>query len=86
MGFLAILIQIAVGVIAGFYFVKVIKKPIFGQLWGAIIVGVIGGVLFGFFSKNITKILVENPLAVDFIGTFFGAFLLIWVFSKIAHQ
>jgi uncharacterized membrane protein YeaQ/YmgE (transglycosylase-associated protein family) len=86
-GILGILIQIGLGAFAAFYYVKIIKRPVFGHLWGAMIVGVIGGVLGGFFLKYITKFLVEPPyIPVDFVATLFGAFLLIWVFSKLAHQ
>ncbi len=81
-----ILIQIIVGGIAGFYYVRIIKRPVFGNLWGSIIVGVIGSVLGGFFLDRIIGFLVQNPLTVDFVATFFGAFLLIWLFSKLAHQ
>ncbi len=81
-----ILIQLGVGALAGFLYVKVLKKPVFGQLWGALIVGVIGGVLGGFFLNNVTKFLVLNPLTVDFIATLVGAYILLWLLSKLHHQ
>jgi uncharacterized membrane protein YeaQ/YmgE (transglycosylase-associated protein family) len=84
---IGILIIVIVGALAGLYYVKVIKKPVFGHLWGAIIVGVIGSVLGGYFLDFIIKFMVNNTLfSVDFVATFFGAFLLIWIFSKLAHQ
>ncbi len=81
-----ILIQIAVGFIAGFFYVRIMKKPVFGNLWGAVAVGIPGSVLGGFFLDRIFGFLVLNPLTVDFVATFFGSFLLIWLFSKLAHQ
>ena len=81
-----ILVQIICGALAGFYFVKLIKRPVLGDLWGAIIVGVIGSVLGGFFLDKIFVFLVDNFFTVDFIATFFGAFLLIWLYSKLAHH
>ncbi len=84
---LTIPIQMIVGALAGIYYIKVMKKPIFGNFWGAVIFGVIGGILGGFFLglTNITKLLSNNTLSVDFIATLFGAFALLWLFSKIAH-
>ncbi len=81
-----ILIQMLVGAIAGFYYVRIIKRPVFGNLWGAIIVGVIGSVLGGFFLDKIMPYLINNPLSVDFVACFLGSFFIIWIFSKMAHQ
>lgn len=81
-----ILIQIAVGALAGFLYVKVLKKPVFGGIWGALIIGVVGSVLGGFFLNRITNILILNPLTVDFIATLAGAYVLLWVLGKLAHQ
>lgn len=81
-----ILIQIGVGALAGFLYLKLLKKPVFGNLWGALIVGVIGGVLGGFFLNGITQFLILNPLTVNFIATLLGAYVLLWVFSKLVHQ
>lgn len=81
-----ILIQIGVGALAGFLYVKVLKKPVLGHMWGAIVVGVIGSVLGGFFLNRVTYFLVNNPLTVDFVATLFGAYILLWLLSKLAHQ
>ncbi len=82
---IGILIQIAVGIAAGYFYIKVVKRPVLGNFWGAAIVGIIGGVLGGFSLKYITYFLVLNPLAVDFVATLAGSFFLIWLFSKLAH-
>jgi len=81
-----ILIQMLVGALAGFYFVKVIKRPVLGNIWGAIIVGVIGSVLGGFFLDTIIKYMVNSFFAVNFVAALFGGFFLIWVFSKLTHH
>ncbi len=83
----SLLIQMVVGALAGLYYLKVIKKPMFGQFWGAVVFGVLGGILGGFFlgSLEITQFLVKNSLNVDFVATLVGAFALLWLFSKIAH-
>ncbi|OHD53673.1 MAG: hypothetical protein A2Y33_07060 [Spirochaetes bacterium GWF1_51_8] len=87
---LGILIMVAVGALCGIYYVKVLKKPMIGHLAGGIIIGVIGSVLGGFFLgmlEPVFKWLISNPpLNVNFIATFAGALLLVWVFSRISHQ
>lgn len=87
--FIGILLQILIGIGAGFYFVKLIKRPVLGHVWGGIIVGVIGSVVIGFFLNTfgIFKWLeANNPFSVDFLANGFGAFLLIWIFSKLTHH
>lgn len=81
-----ILIQIALGAIAGWYYIKIMKRSVFGNLWGAIVVGIIGSVLGCIALDGIFTYLINNPLTVNFVAAFFGAFLLIWIFSKLAHQ
>lgn len=87
---LSTLISIAVGALFGIFYVKVLKKPVLGNLWGGIIIGIVGGVLVGnLLTKLIPhlRFLIDNELNVDFVATFIGAFLLIWVFHKITkHQ
>ena len=87
-GLSIILIQIGVGALTGLFYLKLLKKPVIGNLWGALIIGVIGGVLGGFFFGTLTKItyfLTTNVLSVDFIATLAGSFLLLWFASKLAH-
>lgn len=81
-------IQMVVGALAGIFYIKIMKKPMFGQFWGAVVFGIVGGILGGYFLGSLTEItqfLVKNFLSVDFIATLFGAFALLWLFSKIAH-
>jgi uncharacterized membrane protein YeaQ/YmgE (transglycosylase-associated protein family) len=92
MPLVTLLIQMIVGALAGIFYLKVMKKPMFGQFWGAIIFGVIGGILGAYFlgtininNQSITQSLIKNPLSVDFLATIFGSFALLWLFSKISH-
>lgn len=85
MKLVSIAIQVLVGIVSAFYFIKIIKKPVFGNLWGAIVVGIIGSVLGGFFLNKFIDILVNNGLTVNFVACFIGAFFFIWLVSKITH-
>ncbi|MGC8765277.1 MAG: hypothetical protein ACP5QT_05260 [Brevinematia bacterium] len=82
---LSISIQVLVGIVSGVYFVKVVKKPVFGHIWGAMVVGIIGSVLGGFFLDKIIEFMVNNILTVNFVACFIGAFFFIWLISKITH-
>jgi len=82
---ISISIQMLVGVLAGIYFVRFIKKPVFGHIWGAVVVGIIGSVLGGFFLDRIVEIMVNNNLTVNFVACLVGAFFFIWLVSKITH-
>jgi len=85
---ISLLVKILVGVGSGFFVVKVLKKEIIGHLWGAIIIGVIGSILGSFIDPIIAKMgfLITNDLNVNFVAAFLGAFVLIWVFTKLGHQ
>ncbi len=82
---ISISIQIIVGLVSAFYFIKIIKKPVFGGMWGAIVVGVIGSVLGGFFLNKVIDFMVNNMFTVNFVACFVGAFFFIWLVSKITH-
>jgi uncharacterized membrane protein YeaQ/YmgE (transglycosylase-associated protein family) len=77
-----ILIQIAISALVGFIYFKTSKKTLLGNLWGAIIVGVIGGVLVSLGLTQINKWL--SFFTVDFVSTVFGALILLWVFAKLS--
>lgn len=83
---LKILILVSVGALAGFFFVKVLKKPVLGHMWAGIVIGIIGGVLGGFFLDQIILFLAKNSIDVNFVASLVGAFSLVWVFSKVSVQ
>ena len=82
--------SIGVGVISGLFFNKLLKKKTFGDIWGAMIVGVLGSVLGGLVLDKIIlfllEVLAKNPLDLNFIGAFIGAFVLVWLLSKISEK
>ena len=82
-------VMVVVGAFCGFFYVKILKKPMIGHLVGGIIVGIIGSVLIGYFLGLLEGVflwLITNPLHVNFFSTFAGGFLLVWIFSRVSHQ
>ncbi len=80
-----ILILVALGAAAGFFYVKVLKKPVLGHLWVGVVIGIIGGVLGGFFLDWII-VQLTGLFDVNFVASLLGAFGLVWVFSKVSVQ
>jgi uncharacterized membrane protein YeaQ/YmgE (transglycosylase-associated protein family) len=73
--------------VAIFYYF-ILKKPMLGKFWGAIIVGFIGSFLGGvinFFFKDFFKIL-ENFNNVNVISAVLTALILLWVLSKVSSH
>lgn len=83
------LVLIAVGALAGLFVVKVMKKPILGNVWGGIVIGILGSVLGGFFLDRLImmlKFLLTNPINVNFVASTIGALVVLWIFYKISKQ
>lgn len=86
---LSIIVLIAVGAISGLLYVKVFKKKMIGNVWGALIIGVVGGSLIGFFIIKFERwipVVTDNKITVGFSAALVGAFFLLWVFSKISPE
>lgn len=83
------LILFAVGALAGLFVVKVMKKPILGNVWGGVVIGIIGSVLGGFFLDPLIMLLsflLTNKLNVNFVASTLGALIVLWIFYKISKQ
>ncbi len=83
---LAIGIQILIGFLVAFWFVRIMKRRFLGGLWGATVVGIIGSVLGGFFLNDVFVWMVNNITTVNYVATFTGAAFLIWGFSRMTHE
>lgn len=80
------LIYIGIGLACAVYFAFVLKRPILGRLWGAIIVGVIGSFLGGIADQLFAPLIAKlaDFQSVNLIAAFLGAMLLIWILSKVS--
>ncbi len=80
------MIYFLIGFSLALYFVFILKKPLLGNFWGALVVSVVGAFLGGivefFFSDIIAK--MSNLLnAVNIFPPIITSLLLLWIFSKV---
>ncbi len=77
---------ITVGLACALYFAFVLRKPVLGRLWGAIVVGVIGAFLGGIVDQLFAKLIEElsDFNSVNLIAAFLGSMLLIWVLARVS--
>jgi uncharacterized membrane protein YeaQ/YmgE (transglycosylase-associated protein family) len=77
---------ITVGLACALYFAFVLKKPVLGRLWGAIIVGVIGSFIGGIVDQLFADVLAElsDFNSVNLIAAFLGSMLLIWILARVS--
>lgn len=80
------LIYIAMGLACALYFAFVLRRPLLGRLWGAIIVGVIGSFLGGVVDQLFSRLIARltDFQSVNLVAAFLGAMLLIWTLSKVS--
>ncbi len=86
---LKMIVLLGVGALTGLFVVKVLKKPILGNVWGGVVIGIIGSVLGGFFLDRIImmlKFLLTNKINVNFVASTLGALIVLWIFYKISKQ
>jgi hypothetical protein len=80
------MIYFLIGFALALYYVFVLRKPLLGKFWGALVVSVVGAFLGGiveyFFSDIIAKL--SNILnAVNIFPPIVASLLLLWIFSKV---
>lgn len=97
-GFWVLFITTASGCLVGWFIYQVLKKHTLGELWGAIIVGVIGAfighyllagpikVVGDFIADYVIKKFLVNcfETEINLLAILTGAFLLVWVLSKVS--
>jgi hypothetical protein len=78
---------VTIGVAAAMFFFFVIKKPVLGKLWGAIIVGLIGSFLGGLFDQLFSKVIqyLSDVNSVNVFAALATSFVMIWLLSKASY-
>ena len=86
MKFLFFIIMLALGSLVGWLVYTKMQKHTFGELWGAVITGVIGAFIGHFlFNKIIDKIMRELlNFDVNVLAALTGSFLLVWLLTKVS--
>lgn len=84
-GLIYFLIGFAVALI--FYFLM--RKPVLGHFWGALIVALVGSFLGGFFGNlfsNIIHTLANLYNSVNIFPPIITSFIVIWIFAKVSEK
>ncbi len=73
-----------VGLLGAVYFFYVLKKPLLGNFWGALLVGLLGSFLGGLINEIFSDVIrfLTDFNSVNVFASLFAAFFLLWVFSK----
>ena len=82
------LIYMTIGLACAVYYAFILRRPLLGKLWGAVIVGVIGSFLGGIVDQLFAGLLAKlsDFQSVNLIAAFLGSMLLIWMLSKVSAQ
>jgi len=83
------LIYFLIGFALALFFVFILKKRMFGNFWGALLVGVIGSFLGGiaeYLFQDVIAVLSNLLNAVNIFPPVITALLLLWIFSKVSRN
>lgn len=72
------------GALTGLFINMVLKKHTFGNLWGAVITGIIGAYIGHFLLDGLIYFLKVKPLDVNVVAALIGSFSLVWILSRIS--
>jgi len=83
------LTYLTIGVAAAVFFYFVLKKPVLGKFWGALIVGLVGSFLGGLVDqlfKGVIKYLAEfNNGTVNVFAAAGISLFMLWLLSKASY-
>jgi len=81
------LTYVTIGVACAVFFFFVIKKPVLGKFWGAIIVGLIGSFLGGLIDQIFSKVIqfLSDFNSVNVFAALATSLLMIWLLSKASY-
>ncbi len=81
------LTYVVIGFACAIFFALILKKPMLGRFWGALIVGVIGAFLGGLIDQlfaDVIKFLTDFN-SVNIIAAFIASMLMIWLLGKVTE-
>ncbi len=79
---LSLLIIILISAIIAYYYSKIKGYRFLGNFWGALIIGVAGGILLNFSLTSTIKFF-EQTFNINILAVFIGAYFFIKIFNKI---
>lgn len=81
------LTYVTIGLASAVFFFFVVKKPLLGKFWGAIIVGLVGSFLGGLVDNifaNVIQYLADFN-SVNVFAALSTSLLMIWLLSKASY-
>ncbi|HET6487023.1 MAG TPA: hypothetical protein VFH83_11420 [Spirochaetia bacterium] len=81
------LTYVTIGVAAAVFFFFVVKKPVLGRLWGALIVGLVGSFLGGLIDQIFSRVIayLSDVNSVNVFSALATSLLMIWLLSKASY-
>ncbi len=80
------LTYVAIGLACAVFYVFILRKPVLGRFWGALIVGLVGSFLGGLIDQlfsNVIKFLADFN-SVNVFASVITALVLIMIFSRVS--
>jgi uncharacterized membrane protein YeaQ/YmgE (transglycosylase-associated protein family) len=80
------LTYLAIGMACAVYFAFILRKPMLGRFWGALIVGLIGSFLGGLIDQLFPEIIarLSDFNSVNIFAAVITSLLLIWILAKVS--
>jgi hypothetical protein len=81
------LTYVTIGVAAAVFYFFILKKPMLGKFWGALVVGLIGSFVGGLIDQlfqNVIKYLADFN-SVNVFAALATALFMIWLLSKASY-
>jgi hypothetical protein len=81
------LTYVTIGIGCAVFFFFVVKKPLLGKFWGAIIVGLVGSFLGGLVDKLFADVIhyLADFNSVNVFAALSASLLMIWLLSKASY-
>jgi uncharacterized membrane protein YeaQ/YmgE (transglycosylase-associated protein family) len=81
------LTYVTIGAASAVFFFFIVKKPVLGKLWGAIIVGLVGSFLGGLINEVFSKLIqyLSDVNSVNVFAALATSLLMIWLLSKASY-
>ena len=81
------LTYLTIGIAAAVFFYFVLKKPVLGRFWGALIVGLVGSFLGGLIDQLFSRTIqyLSDVNSVNVFAALATSLLMIWLLSKASY-
>jgi uncharacterized membrane protein YeaQ/YmgE (transglycosylase-associated protein family) len=80
------LTYVVIGLACAIFYVFILRKPVLGRFWGALIVGLVGSFLGGLIDQLFAHVIawLADFNSVNVFASLFTALVLISIFSRVS--